>query len=170
MIFGMLHRVGVGKPIGDMQSLARALEACFNEAGEQRAAPAAPVVEILIEEGKARGVRLEDGSVIRSKVVIATCDPRTAFQLATPGAIERRMLVRMEHVPAGRANVVPFLANIAMSAPLRLRRHQDLRTDGADLNKAVGLIGTPEEIRQSFACARRGDIPLRHAVSVTPLQ
>ena len=69
----------------------------------------------------------------------------------------------MEHAPAGRANVVPFLANIAMAAPLRLRRHQQLRKDGADLNKAVGLIGTPEEVRQSFAYrqARRRAGPAR---------
>lgn len=168
MIFGMLHRVGVGKPIGSMQSVANALDSCFKEAGGT-VQLAAPVAEILIEDGKTRGVRLEDGTAIQAPVVIATCDPRTAFQLATPGAIERRMLVRMEHAPAGRANVVPFLANIAMSAPLRLRRHQNLRTDGADLNKAVGLIGTAEEIRQSFAYAKRGDVPMRHAVSVTPL-
>jgi phytoene dehydrogenase-like protein len=127
------------------------------------------VAEILIEDGKTRGVRLADGRVVRAGVVIATCDPRTAFDLATPEGIERRMRVRMEHAPAGRANVVPFLANIAMAGPLRLRRHQQLRTDGADLNKAVGLIGTPEEVRQSFAFAKRGDVPTRHAVSVTPL-
>src|ERR1700722_2936774 len=168
MIFGMLHRVGVGKPIGSMQSFSNALGAAFKAAGGNLELNA-PVAEILIEDGKTRGVRLENGRVIKSGVVVATCDPRTAFQLATPAGIERRMRVRMEHAPAGRANVVPFLANIAMSAPLRLRRHQELRTDGADLNKAVGMIGTPEEVRQSFAYAKRGDIPNRHAVSVTPL-
>jgi phytoene dehydrogenase-like protein len=168
MIFGMLHRVGVGKPIGSMQSVANALHSCFTQAGGSVRLGAA-VAEILIEGGKTRGVRLEDQSVIPAQAVIATCDPRTAFRLATPGGIERRMMVRMEHAPAGRVNVVPFLANIAMSAPLRLRRHQAMRTDGADINKAVGLIGTPDEIRQSFAYARRGDIPTRHAVSITPL-
>ena len=56
-----------------------------------------------------------------------------------------------------------------MSGPLTLKKHQDLRHDDADLNKAVGLIGTPDEVRESFAAARRGDIPRRHAVSVTPL-
>jgi phytoene dehydrogenase-like protein len=168
MIFGMLHRVGVGKPIGSMQSFSNALGSAYKEAGGKLELNA-PVTEILIEDGKTRGVRLEDGRIFKSSVVVATCDPRTAFQLATPSGIERRMRVRMEHAPAGRANVLPFLANIAMSAPLRLRRHQELRTDGADLNKAVGLIGTPEEVRQSFAYAKRGDIPNRHAVSVTPL-
>jgi phytoene dehydrogenase-like protein len=168
MIFGMLHRVGVGKPIGSMQSLSNALAASFKATGGTVQLDA-PVAEILIEGGKTRGVRLDDGRVIRSSVVIATCDPRTAYLLATPGGIARRMLVRMEHAPAGRANVAPFLANIAMARPLRLRRHQDLRRDGADLNKAVGLIGTPEEVRQSFAYAKRGEYPIRHAVSVTPL-
>jgi phytoene dehydrogenase-like protein len=168
MIFGMLHRVGVGKPIGSMQSFANALGSAFQASGGSLELNA-PVAEILIERVRTRGVRLADGRVIRSGVVIATCDPRTAFELATPAGIERRMRVRMEHAPAGRANVVPFLANIAMAAPLRLRRHQQLRTDGADLEKAVGLIGTPEEVRQSFAYAKRGDVPTRHAVSVTPL-
>ncbi len=168
MIFGMLHRTGVGKPIGSMQSFANALGSCFTSCGGSLELNA-PVAEILIEDGKTRGVRLENGRIIRAPVVVATCDPRTAFQLATPEGIERRMRVRMEHAPAGRANVLPFLANIAMAAPLRLRRHQELRSDGADLNKAVGLIGTPEEVRQSFAHAKRGDVPQRHAVSVTPL-
>jgi phytoene dehydrogenase-like protein len=151
-----------------MQSFANALGSCFQSFGGSLELNA-PVAEILIEDGKTRGVRLADGRVVRAGVVIATCDPRTAFDLATPEGIERRMRVRMEHAPAGRANVVPFLANIAMAGPLRLRRHQQLRTDGADLNKAVGLIGTPEEVRQSFAFAKRGDVPTRHAVSVTPL-
>lgn len=168
MIFGMLHRTGVGKPIGSMQSFANALGSCFTSCGGSLELNA-PVAEILIEDGKTRGVRLENGRIIRAPVVVATCDPRTAFQLATPEGIERRMRVRIEHAPAGRANVLPFLANIAMAAPLRLRRHQELRSDGADLNKAVGLIGTPEEVRQSFAHAKRGDVPQRHAVSVTPL-
>jgi phytoene dehydrogenase-like protein len=168
MIFGMLHRVGVGKPIGSMQSFSNALGSAFKESGGILQLNA-PVIEILIEDGRTRGVRLEDGRIIKSNVVVATCDPRTAFQLATPAGIERRMRVRMDHAPAGRANVMPFLANIALSGPLRLRRHQELRTDGADLNKAVGLIGTPDEVRQSFVYAKRGDIPHRHAVSVTPL-
>ena len=168
MIFGMLHRVGVGKPIGSMQSFANALGSCFKASGGGLELHA-QVAEILIEGGRTRGVRLADGRILRSGVVLATCDPRTAFELATPAGIERRMRVRMEHAPAGRANVVPFLANVAMAGPLRLRRHRQLRTDDADLDKAVGLIGTPDEVRQSFAFAKRGDIPARHAVSVTPL-
>jgi phytoene dehydrogenase-like protein len=107
--------------------------------------------------------------VIRAKVVIATCDPQTAMRLTTPDKVERRLMKRIEHVPANRSNAAPFLANVAMAKPLRLKRHRDLRHDDADIDKAVGLMGTPEEVRESFATARRGDIPQRHAVSVSPL-
>jgi phytoene dehydrogenase-like protein len=168
MIFAMLHSIGVGKPIGSMQSLSNALAAAFQQLGGQLLLNAA-VDEILIQEGRTRGVRIGDGRLIRSDVVIATPDPKTTFKMATPGAIERRLAVRVEHAPTGRSNVLPFLANIAMAKPFRLKKHQDLRHDGVDLNKACGLIGTPEEVRRSFDFARRGEMPERVAVSVTPL-
>lgn len=168
MLLGLMHRLGVGRPIGSMQTLSNALAASFREVGGTIHVDA-PVAEILIADGTTQGVRLEDGRVLKAGTVIATCDPRTAFKLATPGAIERRMLVRMEHAPANRANAAPFLTNLAMSKPLRLKRHQDMRHDDADLNQAVGLIGTPQEVRDSYAAARRGDVAPRPAISVSPL-
>jgi phytoene dehydrogenase-like protein len=168
MILGLLHRLGVGKPIGSLQSLANALAASFEAAGGKILLNA-PVAEIIIEDSAARGVRLDDGRIIRAKAVIATCDPRTAMRLTTPGGVEHRLMTRMEHAPANRSNAGPLLANIAMSKPVRLKRHRDLRHDDADIDKAVGLIGTPDEVRHSFASARRGDIPQRPAVSVSPL-
>jgi len=168
MILAVLHRLGTGKPIGSLQAFADALARSVEASGAQIRLNA-PVAEIIIDDGAAKGVRLEDGSVIRAKAVIASCDPRTAFRMTTPGKVERRLLQRIEHTPSNRSNAAPFLANIAMSGPLALKRHQDLRHDGADLNKAVGYIGTPEQVRESFAAARRGDIPKRHALSLTPL-
>jgi len=168
MILGLLHRLGVGKPIGSLQTLGNAMAKSLEAAGGTIRLNA-PVAEILIEDGAARGIRLDDGSILRAKAVIATCDPRTAMKLTTAGGVERRLMQRIEHAPANRSNAAPLLANIAMSKPLRLKRHRDLRHDDADIDKAVGLIGTPEEVRESFATARRGDIPVRHAVSVSPL-
>ncbi len=168
MILGLLHRLGVGKPIGSLQTLSNALAASLEAAGGKIYVDA-PVSEIVIEDGITRGVRLGDGRMLRGRAVIATCDPRTTMTLTTPGQVERRLMKRMEHAPANRSNAAPLLANIAMSKPLRLKRHRDLRYDDADIDRAVGLIGTPEEVRESFATARRGDIPQRHAVSVSPL-
>jgi phytoene dehydrogenase-like protein len=168
MILGLLHRLGVGKPIGSLQTVADAMARSFEAAGGEIRLNSA-VAEIIIDDSAVRGVRLDDGSVIRAKAVIASCDPRTAMRLTTHGKVERRLMTRIEHAPANRSNAAPLLANIAMSKPLRLKRHRDLRHDDADIDKAVGLIGTPEEVRESFATARRGDIPRRHAVSVSPL-
>lgn len=168
MILAVIHRLGTGKPIGSLQAFADALARSVQASGATIRLNA-PVTEILVDDGAARGVRLEDGSVIRARAVVASCDPRTAFAMTTPGKVERRLLQRIEHAPANRSNAAPFLANVAMAKPLTLRKHQDLRHDDADLNKAVGYIGTPDEVRDSFAFARRGDIPKRHALSLTPL-
>src|SRR5690606_2191888 len=102
-------------------------------------------------------------------VVVATCDPHLAYRMVTPGGIERRLMQRMEHAPMARDNGAPFLANVAMSKPLTLKRHQALRHDDADLGKAVGMIGLVEDVREMFWAARRGETPKRHAISVTPL-
>ncbi|WP_380879630.1 beta-carotene ketolase [Sphingomonas sp. DBB INV C78] len=168
MILAVLHRLGTGKPIGSLQAFADAMAASIAASGATIELNA-PVAEILVDGGAAKGIRLADGRVIRSKMVIATCDPRTAMALTTPGGVDRMLMKRIEHAPANRANAAPFLANVAMSKPLTLDRHNQWRQDGVNLDQAVGLIGTPEEVRESFAAAKRGDIPRRHAMSVTPL-
>jgi phytoene dehydrogenase-like protein len=167
-MISMLHRIGTGKPIGSLQSLATALAASVEAAGGSIEVNA-PVAEIVVEGNNTRGVRLEDGRFIAAKVVIASCDPKLAYQMVTPGGIERRLLQRMEHAPSGgRDNAAPFLANIAMSGPMTLKKHQDMRHDDIDLSKSVGMIGLPEDVREMFWAARRGEIPARHAFSVTP--
>lgn len=168
MILAVTHRLGTGKPIGSLQAFADAMASSITATGAKIELNAS-VAEIIIDDGAAKGVRLTDGRVIRSKMVIATCDPRTAMALTTPGGVDRVLMKRIEHAPANRSNAAPFLANVAMNKPLTLKKHQEMRHDDADLDKAVGLIGTPDEVRAAFAYAKRGDIPVRHALSLTPL-
>jgi phytoene dehydrogenase-like protein len=168
LLLAFLHRLGIGKPVGGMRMLADTLQSAYAEAGGELRLNA-EVAEIVIEDGAAKGIRLVDGTLIAARAVVSTCDPKTAFGLVTPGAIERKLMVRMEHVPIHRANVGPLLLNVAMAKPVRLRRHQELRHDGADLNQAVGLIGTPDEIRASLASARRGDLPAPPVLSISPM-
>lgn len=167
-MISMIHRIGTGKPIGSLQTLANSLASSFEAAGGTILVNA-PVAEIIVEDGKTKGVRLEDGRVFTSRVVNATCDPRLAYKMVTEGSIERRLMQRMEHAPMARDNAAPFLANVAMSKPLTLKKHQDMRHDDADLSKAVGMIGLPDDVREMFWAARRGDLPSRYAMSVTPL-
>jgi phytoene dehydrogenase-like protein len=167
-LFGLLHRVGVSKAVGGMRMLANALTASYAEAGGTLLL-GAPVDEIIIEDGRARGVRLADGRVFRAEAVIATCDPRTTLGLATPGGVPRRMAQRLEHAPANRANIGASVLNVALDRPLKLRRHQELRHDDANLNTAVGLIGTAEEVRRSLAAARRAEVTDAPTFSVSPM-
>lgn len=168
MIMAATHRLGTGKPVGSLQAFADAMAKSIRASGAEIMLNA-PAAEILIENGGAKGVRLADGRILRARAVISTCDPKTTFALTTQGAVERQLLRRVDHIPTNRSNAAPFLANIAMRAPLRLKKHQELRHDGADLNQAVGLIGSADDVRESFAAARRGEIPQRHAVSVSPM-
>ena len=166
-MISMLHRIGTGKPIGSLQSLSNALAKSVESVGG-RIEVNASVAEILVDGNSTKGVRLEDGRIITAKVVIATCDPKLAYKMVTPGGIERRLMQRMEHAPMARDNAAPFLANVALSKPLTLKKHQAMRHDDANLNQAVGMIGLPDDVRESFWAARRGEIPPRHAFSITP--
>jgi phytoene dehydrogenase-like protein len=167
-LFGLLHRVGVSKPVGGMRMLADTLASAYAAAGGELLLNA-EVEEIVIDGGRARGVRLKDGRRITAEVVIATCDPQTAARLATPGGLDRVTRTRLDYAPAHRANVGPSLINVASAKPIRLKQHQDLRHDGVDINQAVGLIGTAEELRQGLVDARRGAVPRTPVFSVSPM-
>lgn len=167
-LFGLLHRVGVSKAVGGMRMVADALVSAYLASGGTLMLNA-EAGEILIQDGSTRGVRLRDGRRLEADVVIATCDPVSAARLATPGGLDRTTRTRLEYAPAHRANVGPSLINVASSRPFRLKRHQDLRKDGVDLNQAVGLIGGADELRRALVQARRGQVPAAPVFSVSPM-
>ena len=96
-----------------------------------------------------------------TKIRTSSCPPPTMSRVLA-ALDDAGLLVRTPDPQDARSALVEL-------SPEGRAMIEQLRTDGADLNKAVGLIGTPEEVRQSFAYAKRGDVPTRHAVSVTPL-
>ena len=98
------RETGVGMFVALM--LERGANKCYCEGGSHKFAgslareivgnggtivDAAEVSEILMENGRAAGVRLAEGRTLRSKVVMSTLDPHTTF-------LE---LVGAEHLPAG---------------------------------------------------------------------
>lgn len=166
-LFGLLHRVGTGKPVGGMRMVADTLTRAYAAAGGELLLNA-EVEEIILEGGRTRGARLAGGRTLEAEAVIATCDPRTAATLVSPGGLDRVTRTRLEYAPAHRANVGPSVISVASASPFRLKRHQDLRHDVADLNQAVGLIGTAEEWRAALVSARRGFVPSAPVFSVSP--
>ncbi|NBW10561.1 MAG: NAD(P)/FAD-dependent oxidoreductase [Caulobacteraceae bacterium] len=165
-LFGLLHRIGVSKAVGGMRMFANALLGAYAACGGELMLNAR-VAEIVIRDGAARGVRLTDGRTLEAGIVIATCDPVTAARLATPDGLDRVTRTRLEYAPAHRANVGPSLINVASSQPFRLKRHE--HADGVELNQAVGLIGTADELRAALVQARRGQVPAQPVFSLSPM-
>ncbi|HSM35623.1 MAG TPA: NAD(P)/FAD-dependent oxidoreductase, partial [Longimicrobiales bacterium] len=74
------------------QALARAVEAFGGEIRTD-----APVERVLYDDGRARGVRLQDGTVVEADVVVSALDPRRTFtQLVEPGDLPADLVRRIE--------------------------------------------------------------------------
>ena len=155
---GLLHRFGSARPIGGMQALPNALAARL-QAGGGTILTGTPVSEILVEKGRAEGVRLADGQVIRARAVVAACDPKTALgRLLPAGVLSKAMQARVDYIPANASGAAPMTVHLALSGRVQMSRHQALRKDGVDLRKPAQMIGSPEEMRLSYAAAARGEL------------
>ena len=74
----------------------------------------APVKEVITENGTARGVRLESGTIIHSKAVAANVNPKLLFQklIDTPGGLPPEFRRRMDAWKCGSGT---FRMNVALS-------------------------------------------------------
>ncbi|WP_079433713.1 NAD(P)/FAD-dependent oxidoreductase [Zoogloea sp. LCSB751] len=157
-LLGFIHRFGLGRAVGGMQTLSNALTARLTElGGEIRLAT--PVKEIVAEGGRTTGVRLRDGSLIKAKAVVASIHPKMALEMVTPGALERRVLTRIALAPANGHGASPLKVDVALRGQVQYRRHEALRPDGLSLRKCVHLIGTVEAVLENFRSSARGEVP-----------
>jgi phytoene dehydrogenase-like protein len=156
-LLALLGRVGVGRPIGGMQSLTSALVTSLLASGGMLAT-GAPVAEILHAGRRVRGVRLEDGRVVEARSVVATCDPWvTLRQLVPEGIVDRKTGARLDFAPANGTGSGPFKVDLALRA--RIAALQHTRPDEVDVRMPSLLIGTEESVRESYAAAARGELP-----------
>ncbi len=68
----------MGHVIGGMGSISRAMAAAAHGFGAETLT-SAPVAKILVAEGRAQGVALEDGSEIQARIVASNADPKRTF-------------------------------------------------------------------------------------------
>ncbi|GCF11146.1 phytoene desaturase family protein [Dictyobacter arantiisoli] len=96
-------------PRGGMYTIAQALERLACELGvcietNQN------VRRILVEHGRARGVVLADGRVLRSDLVVANSDVVTTYrELLSPAVRKRRLVRRLEHLEPSSSGFVMML-------------------------------------------------------------
>jgi phytoene dehydrogenase-like protein len=81
MLLGYLERSYLSRPLGGTAAFRDALVEAYRSAGGELILPAT-VEEIVVEGGRAQGVRLADGTILRSDHVISTSSlPETVLQL-----------------------------------------------------------------------------------------
>lgn len=98
--------------IGGMGALSRALAAAAQDFGAE-IRTGAEAGEVLIEGGRAVGVRMSDGSTHRASVVVSNADPHRTFEGLVPsGAIPADF---MERVSAWRTEGCVVKVNLALS-------------------------------------------------------
>lgn len=157
-LLGFLHRFGVGRVVGGMQQLVNAMASRLKQLNGD-VITSTSVTEIVAHGGRVRGVKLADGRMIESDAVVATCHPKMAFEMVTPGAIDRRLMTRVALAPANAHGASPLKVDIALRGQISVRRHEAMRPDGLSLRKCVLLVGTAEAVLENFASSARGDVP-----------
>jgi len=123
----------------------------------------APVSEVIVERGKARGVVLEDGRAIRARVVSANTNPKLLFlKLMDPGILPEDFRRRME---GWRCRSGTFRMNVALS---ELPRFCGLSEEQArpKLNGTIDICPSIAYAERAFDDAKAGAWAERPVISM----
>lgn len=156
---GGVHRGGVHRPRGGMSALMNAMRKRLeNHGGHIRTNVI--VERILVEHGRACGVRTATGEVLLARRgVLSTCPPQlTLGPLLDSGILDRSVRERVSAIPANNANIAPFKIDVAVGGRLGFPRAQAKRAerDSMDVRKTTFMTGTLEDQRAHVRAIRLG--------------
>lgn len=98
-MLGWMHAGDAGYPIGGSLAFAQAIEQRFQELGGDLTFHAR-VEEIVVEDGRAAGVRLADGSVVRADIVVSAADGHTTlFKMLGGEYLNHELRARYAQLP-----------------------------------------------------------------------
>jgi len=137
-----------GHAIGGMGGITQRMRAACEEVGVEISTDAA-VAQVLVEGGKAVGVRLVDGSEVRGRRIAANVNPRLLYQhLMAPADLGDDFLRRIKGFKCGSGT---FRMNVALS---ELPRFTCLPEPGEHLQSGIILAPTLDYMDQAFSDAR----------------
>jgi len=97
----------------------------------------APVRHVIVEKGRACGIELASGRVVRARRIVANVNPRFLYlELLDPGDVDPDVRARMQRYRAGSAT---FRMNVALS---ELPRFDASGPAGSDIHRS-GIIIAP---------------------------
>ncbi len=139
-------------PVGGAKAIPETYCALAEKAGAQ-IRTSAGVSQVLVEEGRAVGVRLEDGSEVRADLVVSTSSLRTtALRLCPPGSLPEDYLDRAR---ANQQSVIAIQAKFALDRKL-VDAGCLIGGFGGGLDLLSVEAGT---LQQMFATCLHGQVP-----------
>jgi phytoene dehydrogenase-like protein len=149
-----------GHVVGGMGRITQLMTEAAREAGVE-IVTGTPVEQVLVEGGKAVGIRLADGGEVRAKRVIANCGPKLLFD----------KLVPREHLPADFALAMDrfktgsgsLRMNLALSG---LPNFASLPGDGEHLKAGIIMAPSLDYMDQAYRDAREHGFSRRPVVEM----
>jgi phytoene dehydrogenase-like protein len=151
---------GVMRPRGGMGGLMNAFAGHLTaHGGEIRTGVG--VERVLVGEGRAYGVRLDDGSELRARHgVLASVAPQLALgRLLDQDVLDAGTRAKVAVIPASSNNSATFKIDLATSGRAGYPLAEMLRTryDGADIRRTALMTGSFEDQIAQLKAIRRGE-------------
>ncbi|HVY72140.1 MAG TPA: NAD(P)/FAD-dependent oxidoreductase, partial [Verrucomicrobiae bacterium] len=155
----------VGLVRGGMGGIARALAASAREHGATIRLGAA-VERVLVEQGRAIGVRLADGTEIRGGVVVSNADPKRTFtQLVAPEDLPPGFFTRIQGLST-RAAYLKFHASLDGVPDFSAFFRDGKPAFDPKFMAEVKICPSVEYFTQAWQDARRGDLARQPVMEV----
>ncbi|MEV0672391.1 NAD(P)/FAD-dependent oxidoreductase [Mycobacterium sp. NPDC050441] len=149
------------KLVGGIGALTDHLHALLTAAGGELRLRSS-VDRISVDDGRITGVRLADGTTITAPVVVSAIAPDTTITKlidpeALPGEVRERF-TRIDH----RGSYLQM--HFALDGAPTFDAPYELLND-PEMQAAIGIFSTPEELQQQWQEARRGIVPADPAIA-----
>ncbi len=147
---------------GGMGAVTEHLLQMFTAAGGQLRLRS-KVDEILVDDGRVTGVRLEDGSTLTAPIVVSNLAPDlTVNKLVDGGTIPADIRERFAHIDH-RGSYLQM--HFALDGPPTFAEPYELLND-PEYQSAIGIFTTPEELQQQWEESQRGVVPADPAIAL----
>ncbi|OBF40267.1 dehydrogenase [Mycolicibacterium peregrinum] len=149
------------KLAGGIGALTEHLHALLTAAGGELRLRSS-VDRISVDDGRTTGVRLADGTTVTAPVVVSAIAPDTTVtKLIDPEALPaevRERFTRIDH----RGSYLQM--HFALDGAPTFDAPYEMLND-PEMQAAIGLFSTPEELQQQWQDARRGIVPVDPAIA-----
>ncbi len=140
-----------GHAVGGMGAISQAMARSAEKAGALIRVDA-PVARVVVEKGRAIGVELKSGEVVRARAVAANVGPKLLFRdLVAPGDVEPVVGQRLRHIKTASAT---FRMNVALSELPDFTARPG-REPQAHHGSGILIAPTMEYMERAFLDARR---------------